>query len=65
MYVSFACHCGDSLEIESYQEQESQEIWGLAKRFVDSHTQCGFVSKTEPDSKVMNLHFGTKKNDEA
>lgn len=63
MYVSFACKCGDSLEVESYQETE-QEVWDMAKRFVESHQQCGFV-RPAPDSKVMNLHFGTKNSDKS
>lgn len=63
MYVSFACRCGDALEVESYQETE-QEVWNLAKRFVESHQQCGFVAPNT-DTKVMNLHFGTKNDNKS
>jgi hypothetical protein len=67
MYVAFACQCGASFEVDSYQEEEANTVWDMAQRFVESHTKCGFVSKAtlKDETKVMNLHFGVKKDDEA
>lgn len=62
MYVAFACRCGSSFEVDgAYQESSYAEVWELAKSFVDAHVACGFIAKS-PDTKVMNVHFGEKKD---
>jgi hypothetical protein len=65
MYVAFACKCGSSFEVDgAYQESSYQEVWELAKDFVNAHVSCGFTAKST-ETKVMNLHFGEKRGNEA
>lgn len=65
MYVAFACRCGASFEVDgAYQEAAYVEVWELAKDFVNAHVSCGFISKSA-DTKVMNVHFGEKRGNEA
>ena len=47
MFVEMICTCGASMQME--QSENETALWLLSTRFVEAHTDCGFVSGINKD----------------
>jgi len=59
MFVEMICTCGASMQME--QNENETALWLLSSRFVEAHTDCGFVSginKDRPEETLDCLEMG-------